>query len=146
MLIGTYQNNLGEKNRIALPKKFVTELGNRIIITKGYDNCVMIVNEANWSKLIDSFSQIAFVNSEIRDTRRFLLGSAVEINTDKQGRFVIPDNLKKYAKIQKSGTFIGLLDWIELWDSENWEQKEIELNSDSSNIAQKVANILNKGN
>jgi len=142
MLIGTYQNNLGDKNRIALPKKFYDELGKTLIITKGYDNCLMIVNEKKWEKLISSFEQIAFVNSDIRDTRRFLIGSATEITLDGQGRFVLPDHLKTYSKISKNGTFLGLIDWVELWDSEIWKNKEESINSESNIIAQKVSNIL----
>jgi len=146
MLIGTYQNNLGDKNRIALPKKFCQELGESLIITKGYDNCLIIVNEQKWNKLISSFEQIPFVNSEVRDTRRFLIGSATEITTDSQGRFVLPDHLKSYSKINKNGTFLGLIDWVELWDSEIWKNKEENINNSSNIIAQKVSDILIEDN
>lgn len=142
MIIGTYQNNLGEKNRIALPKKFSEEIGRDIIVTKGYDECLIIVDIKRWEKLIANFEQIAFVNSDIRDTRRFLIGSAIEVKTDTQGRFVIPDHLKSYAKIENEGTFLGLIDWIELWDSSVWNKKEETINNESNKIAQKISEIL----
>lgn len=144
MLIGTFTNNLGDKNRIALPKKFSSELGGKIIVTKGYDNCLIIVDVARWEKLIKSFESVAFVNSDIRDTRRFLIGSATEVETDKQGRFILPENLKMYSELKKTGVFLGLLDYVELWDSEVWTNKENEINKNAADVAQKVSQILQK--
>lgn len=144
MLIGTFENNLGEKNRIALPKKFVDELGDKVIVTKGYDDCLIIVDMKRWEKLLDSFKDIPFVNSDIRDTRRFLLGSATEVQLDKQGRFVLPENLKSYAKILKTGVFLGLVDWVEIWDKEIWADKELNINTNSNKIAEKVSEIITR--
>lgn len=146
MLIGTYNNNLGEKNRIALPKKFLEEMGTQLIVMKGYDNCLIIVNKARFEALVSDFAAIPFVNSEIRDTRRFLIGSAIEVDLDKQGRFVLPENLKSYSNIKKAGTFLGLIDWVELWDSHIWQEREESINNSSNEISQKVANILQNQN
>jgi MraZ protein len=144
MLIGSFKNNIGDKNRVAFPIKFKNELGSSLIVTKGYENCLIIVDKSKFSGLMNSIKDVPFVNSGLRDTKRFLIGSAQEIELDKQGRFVIPQDLKKYASLGNECVFIGLVDWIELWDKSIWDKKEESINSKSSEISDKLSELLNR--
>jgi MraZ protein len=144
MLIGSFKNNIGDKNRVAFPIKFKNELGSSLIVTKGYENCLIIVDKSKFSGLMNSIKDVPFVNSGLRDTKRFLIGSAQEIELDKQGRFVIPPDLKKYASLGNECVFIGLVDWIELWDKSIWDKKEESINSNSSEISDKLSELLNR--
>lgn len=144
MLIGSFKNNIGDKNRVAFPIKFKNELGTSLIVTKGYENCLIIVDKNRFSELMNSIKDVPFVNSGLRDTKRFLIGSAQEIELDKQGRFVIPPDLKKYASLGNECVFIGLVDWIELWDKSIWDKKEESINSNSSEISDKLSELLNR--
>ncbi len=144
MLIGSFKNNIGDKNRVAFPIKFKNELGSSLIVTKGYENCLIIVDKSKFSGLMNSIKDVPFVNSGLRDTKRFLIGSAQEIELDKQGRFVIPPDLKKYASLGNECVFIGLVDWIELWDKSIWDKKEESINSKSSEISDKLSELLNR--
>ena len=49
-----------------------------------------------------------------------MLSSSYEVEEDKQGRFVIPANLKEFAKINKNIVFVGVGQRLELWSEENW--------------------------
>lgn len=144
MIIGSFKNNIGDKNRVAFPIKFKNELGSSLIVTKGYENCLIIVDKSKFSGLMNSIKDVPFVNSGLRDTKRFLIGSAQEIELDKQGRFVIPQDLKKYASLGNECVFIGLVDWIELWDKSIWDKKEESINSKSSEISDKLSELLNR--
>jgi MraZ protein len=141
MIIGEYHQKLGEKSRIAFPKKFREELGNKLIITKGYEGCLVIVSPAQWEELVKESVSGPFVSGLIRDTSRFLLASASELDLDNQGRFVLPEFLKIYAQIAKEGVFIGLARWVELWDSEIWSKKVTEIEKNSSEIADKLSRL-----
>ena len=144
MIIGSFKNNIGDKNRVAFPIKFKNELGSSLIVTKGYENCLIIVDKSKFTGLMNSIKDVPFVNSGLRDTKRFLIGSAQEIELDKQGRFVIPPDLKKYASLGNECVFIGLVDWIELWDKSIWDKKEESINSKSSEISDKLSELLNR--
>ena len=48
MLIGQYLNSVGEKHQVSLPKKFREKLGDKLIITKGFENCLIVVSVENW--------------------------------------------------------------------------------------------------
>ncbi|QQR93785.1 division/cell wall cluster transcriptional repressor MraZ [bacterium] len=140
MLIGTQDSILGDKNRIAMPKKFSDELGNKLILTRGYDNCLIVVNDKNWNKLISQFEAVPFLNSDVRDVRRFLIGSAIEVELDSQRRFVLSENLKTYANLTKEVYFVGLGDWVEVWDKTIWSKRMNEMNS--TEIANKVFEVI----
>lgn len=146
MLIGEYTNKLGEKNRLALPKKFREILGNKVIVTRGYEDCMIIVNEQQWGNLLSVFNDKPFTATNVRDTRRFLIGGAAEADLDSQGRFVIPQNLKEFAGIQKEVVFVGLVDWVEIWDKQAWEKRLQMIQPKAGEIAEKLQNASNENN
>ena len=138
MIIGEYQSKIGEKKRVSLPKKFREELGEDIILTRGYEKSLILVNKGMWEKIAQDVINGSFINKNIRDTSRFLIGSAVEISLDKLGRFVIPNSLFQYAEIKTDIVFLGLVNWIELWDKSKWEERVMYLNSNSDKIADEI--------
>ncbi len=138
MIIGEYQSKIGEKKRVSLPKRFRDELGDDIILTRGYENSLILVNKGMWEKIGKDVINGSFINKNIRDTSRFLIGSAVEISLDKLGRFVIPQSLFEYGSLKKDVVFLGLVNWIEIWDKQLWEERVKYLNSNSDKIAQEL--------
>ncbi len=138
MIIGEYQQKLGDKNRIAFPKKFREELGNKLIMTKGYEGCLVIMSPAQWEEMVSDSVSGPFVSGLIRDTSRFLLASASEIELDSQGRFVVPTYLKEYSELDSEGVFLGLGRWVELWGQEKWSKKKTDVEKTSSVIGEKL--------
>lgn len=141
MIIGEYKQKIGDKNRIAFPKKFREELGNKLIITKGYEGCLLILSPAQWEELVSDSVSGPFVSGLIRDTSRFLLGSASEVELDSQGRFVIPPYLVEYSVIDNDAVFLGLGRWVEVWSDKKWHEKRVEIENNSSNIAEKLSGL-----
>ena len=129
------------RNRIAFPKKFREELGNKLIITRGYEGCAILMSPAQWEEMVSDLYQALSVSESIRDTRRFLLAGASEIELDAQGRFVVPPYLVEYSEIKVEGTFLGLGDWVELWSTDKWEEKRKQVESNSSSIGERLAEI-----
>lgn len=121
MLIGQYTSKLTDKKRIAIPKKLREQLGERLIIAQWYEGCLVLVSFENWQRLLERLTGPAGIITEpVREIDRFVLGSAFEITTDSQGRFVVPEILLEYAKIKTEVVFVGLGDRIEVWSLENW--------------------------
>ena len=141
MIIGEYQQKLGDKNRIAFPKKFREELGNKLIMTKGYEGCLVIMSPAQWEEMVSDVVSGPFVSGLVRDTSRFLFAGASEIELDSQGRFVIPTYLKEYSGIESDGIFLGLGRWVELWGDEKWQKKSHEIEGESSIVGDKLVGL-----
>jgi len=141
MIIGEYQNRISDGKRVALPKKFRDELSDKLILTRSYENSLVLVDKDKWENIASEAINGSFINSNVRDTSRFLIGSASEIDLDTQGRFVIPNSLFDYAKLETDIVFIGLVNWIEIWSKELWENRITYLIKNGSDIAQKLTGI-----
>lgn len=143
MLIGEFESKITENNRIALPKKFREELGNGLIVMNGYEGCLIVVNQEKFLALTKDIAEGRFINDAVRDSTRFLIGSAQEIRLDKQGRFVLPQSLIDYSGISDVGVFLGLLNWVELWDKNKWNERKLYISKNSTQISSKLDQILN---
>jgi MraZ protein len=144
MLIGEYTGKVGNKKRVSLPTKFREELGENIILTRGYEDALIIVNKKLWQNIASEVINGSFIDKNIRDTSRFLVGGAKEVELDAQGRFVIPTPLFEHAGLKDEVVFIGLANWIEIWDKEKWEERVEYLKENSDKIAKEISK-MNEG-
>ncbi|HSA83350.1 MAG TPA: division/cell wall cluster transcriptional repressor MraZ [Patescibacteria group bacterium] len=138
MLIGQFDSKLGEKHQASLPKKFRDVLGERLIITKGFENCLIIVSEKNWKTLLEGTEGRPFTNKSTRELQRFLLGNATDVELDSKGRFVIPEYLRKFAGIDTEIVFAGIQRFVEIWDKNSWEKHQNELTKSIGDIAERL--------
>ncbi len=138
MFIGEFTTQLGDKSRIAIPKKIRTQLNGKIYLTRGYDYCLMLIDEQNWEKLLKNINVRPLLNVNVRDTKRYILGGSVVIEPDSQGRFVIPESLKEFAQVTEKVTFIGTGEWVEIWDYEKWKNKLNNLTKEMDQIADRL--------
>ena len=81
---------------------------------------------------------VSLLEKENLEKRRFIFGSAVYLEIDEQGRFVLPTNLKEYSEIADEGVFLGLGRWVELWGLEKWKKKKSDVENESSVIGEKL--------
>lgn len=133
MLLGQYDGKIDDKGRTAFPKKFREVLGDKLIVTLGYENSLIVVSEENWKALLEGTEGKPFIQSETRETQRFLLGGASGVELDDKGRFVLPAYLREFAKVKDNVVFIGLSRYVEIWDKDRWLEyrKTLEKNIDT---------------
>jgi len=140
MLVGQYSSKIGAKRRVAIPVKFRQDLGQKFIITRWYEGCLVLTSMANWDKLLNRATKRAeLITKNVRETDRFLLGSAYEIEPDKQGRVVIPQTLVQYAMLTKTTKFVGLGDRVEVWDEKQWEKREKRILENAAELMEDIA-------
>ena len=137
MLIGEYQHSLDAKNRMIVPSKLREDLGNKFVITKGLDGCLYIYPTDEWVKLQEKLKTLPLTNKDARAFVRFFFAGASEVEIDKQGRGLIPQNLKEYAGIEKEIVSIGVLSRVEIWSKEKWNEYN-NSNIDYEKIAEKM--------
>lgn len=141
MLIGQYHTRISPKGRLAFPKRFREVLGDNLVVTVGYENSLMVVSAKEWKSLIEATEGKPFILGSARDTTRFLLGEASEVDLDEQGRCILPSYLRAHAKINEEVIFLGLNKYVEIWDKHVWEEYQQNLNENIGRIAEKLAEI-----
>lgn len=121
MFIGEFQHTLDAKGRIFVPSKFRDDLGENFIITIGLDNCLFVFPQEEFDRLKAKIDALSITNKDARTFSRFFFGHAGECEMDKQGRIMIPQNLRAFANLSKDVTVVGVSNRVELWDTAAWE-------------------------
>lgn len=140
MFIGEYQHALDSKNRMIIPSKFREELGDSFVLTKGLDGCLYAYPMSEWRNLEEKLKKLPLTSKDARAFVRFFFSGANEIDMDKQGRALIPQNLLEYAQVHKDIVSIGVSTRIEVWSKEKWEEYN-NLNIDFDGIAEKMSEL-----
>lgn len=141
MLIGEYKHTIDTKKRLAIPAKFRKDLGERAVITKGLDNCLVVYTLEEWQKLAQKLENLPFSQADARNFARIVLSGAADVELDKLGRILIPDYLKEYGVLKKNVTLLGLSNKIEIWDSEKWQEHRQKTESLAGDIAERLKEL-----
>lgn len=138
MVIGQYEGKIDEKGRTAFPKKLREALGDRLIVTFGYEHALIVVSESGWKSLLEGTEGKPFIQQEARETQRFLLGGASFVELDSKGRFILPGYLRKFGEVTDEVVFIGLSRYVEIWDKKRWFEYQQNLEKNIDTIAKRL--------
>lgn len=142
MFIGNFPHTLDDKGRLIMPSKFRKELGSNFYVTRGSDGAYLTVyTEEKWFDLLKSVENAGLNSVEVNKIKRYLSGNAVNLDLDKQGRFLISKELREKAEIKKDVLIIGVSDKIEIWDKDNWAKYEENINDDIELMSQIFSKI-----
>lgn len=121
MFMGEFQHNIDDKGRVIIPVKFRDELGDLFIITRGLDKALFVYPLNEWQIIEQKLKTLPFTKADARKFTRFFFSGAVESEIDKQGRVIIPNNLRSYAFLKKECVVIGVSNRIEIWSKDYWD-------------------------
>ena len=119
-LKGNYSQTMDVKGRMSFPQKLRDEIGDRFIDTKGIDGCLFVYSLENFEAICEKLRAIPMIRG--RAIQRNIMSWAIEVEADKQGRILIPQNLREQAGLTKEIIVSGVFDRCEIWDKERFEQ------------------------
>lgn len=123
-LMGTYHHNIDAKGRMSFPTKLRDLLGMEFYVTKSINQkCLTIYSKSEWEKLANKVAALPDSMGGL-DIKRWLFSGAGELVTDKQGRVLIPSDLRDFAGLKKDVVVIGLDDKAEIWNKELWDAQQ----------------------
>ena len=141
MLIGEFEHSLDAKGRLIMPAKLRESIGENFVVTKGLDGCLFAFSTSEWTNFEEKLKSLPLSNRNSREFTRFFLSGASECEIDKQGRFLIPNNLREAAELTKNVIIIGVGTRIELWDKEKWNLYNSDENISVEDIAENMTNL-----
>lgn len=141
--MGEYRHSIDAKGRIILPADFRQELGVTFIITKGLDSCLFLYGQAAWDELAAKLRALPLAKPEARALVRFFFAGARTLECDKQGRFLVPANLRNYAGItlKEDVVLTGADNRIEVWSKAHWDEYAGEVEPDVTAIAASLSDL-----
>lgn len=142
MFMGEYSHTIDAKGRVILPAKFRDELGPSFVVTRGLEGCLSVYTMEAWINLANGMKKLKASKENVRAFKRFLFGSAAEVEFDRQGRILIPGTLREYAQLKKDVTILGTGDKIEIWAQEAYEEYAAKIVPDMEEIAENLDESL----
>ncbi|MBE7037668.1 MAG: division/cell wall cluster transcriptional repressor MraZ [Ruminococcaceae bacterium] len=136
---GEYQHSVDAKGRMIVPLKFRELLGESFMVTRGLDNCLFVYPKEAWEAFTLKLKALPISNTNARQFVRFFLSGAIECEVDKQGRILLPQNLRSYGELKKDVSVIGVGERVEIWDSDKWVDYNSSLEPDI--IAQNMEDL-----
>jgi MraZ protein len=142
MFLGQYSHALDSKGRLTIPVRFREEVGAGLVMTQGYEPCLLIYPQAAWMSLAQKVAQMSVASSTARSYARLIFGNAFEAIPDKMGRILIPTVLRDYAGIQEEAIVVGVNSYIEVWSPTRWAET---MERDTRNLPNILAEVTRMG-
>lgn len=140
MFKGTYQHTIDPKGRLIIPSKYREMLGDTFVVTKGLDGCLFVYGNEDWEAFETKLKQLPLNDKNARKFARYFLAGANDVELDKQGRILLPVNLREAAGIDKEVVLAGVGNRIEIWSKEAWENEEVG-EEDMDDIEEKMSSM-----
>jgi MraZ protein len=134
MFLGEYIHTVDEKGRLTIPAKYRGDLAAGLVITRGFDQNLMIFPLSEWQSMAQDIISRPLGDTAMRTFRRRVFSGAMDLTPDRQGRIVIPPYLRDFAGIDSEVVIAGMYNYIEIWNTSTWNEvrNSIESSSDSS--------------
>lgn len=123
MFMGTFDHSIDTKGRVIVPAKFREALGDSFVVTLGLDGCLFVYPMDEWQDFVRQLKELPG-SKEARKLQRYFMAGAAPCDVDKQGRVLIPSNLREKAGLEKDIVFVGVMSKIEIWSKERWEEND----------------------
>lgn len=138
--MGKYNHTIDPKGRLSIPSKFREQLGDEFVLSRGMDDCLFLYPIEEWEKFADKISDLDLLVEENRDFARYFLSEAQYVTVDKQGRILMPSDLREEAGLDKDVVISGMGKRIEIWSLDSWNK-----NREKVNIGQTAKSMTGMG-
>ena len=116
------------KGRLNFPAKFRDAMGESFVVLEWVDSCLFALPMEEVQRLADKLE-----SDELMDSWAIsgdLFSTACEVVPDKQGRILLPAELRAYAGLEKDVTIIGNRNHAEIWATEVWNARRAAVTND----------------
>lgn len=121
MFLGEYRHTIDDKGRLTIPAKYRGSLAAGMVVTRGFDRNLMAFSLEGWEELAARVKSLPWSDPGAREFRRRVFSGAVDLIPDRQGRVLLPTYLREFANIDSDVVITGMLDHLEIWNSQAWE-------------------------
>lgn len=118
-LMGTYEHTMDAKGRMAFPTKLRERLGVSFIVTIGLDGCLYVYSAEDWDIFTEKLQTLTGAKAK---AAKMIIVNACTVEPDKQGRILVPQNLREYAGLSRDVTVLGVINRAEIWNSARFKE------------------------
>ncbi len=120
-MTGKFRHNIDGKGRLFVPARLREELGDAFYVTIGLGRSLMVLPEQVWKGLEEKKQSMPMAQVQ---NLRFFFANAVRCEPDKQGRILLPGELRRYGNLTQEVVLVGFGDKAEIWDAAAYDAME----------------------
>lgn len=135
MFLGEFAHTIDTKGRLTIPAKFRGLVATGLVVTRGFDQNLMLYPMGEWEALAARIAQRPLADTDMRAFRRRVFSGAVDLVPDRQGRIIIPPYLREFAGMDKEVVIAGMFNYLEVWSSESWVAVRDSIEADTTGWA-----------
>jgi MraZ protein len=124
MFRGRYTHTVDAKGRVAIPAKFRLQLDEGAVLASWLDGCAAIFTRESFEDLAAKVEALPLGDDNARRLSRFLFSNAFDVETDAQGRVVLPASIREWAGLGNEALVVGQRDHVEIWNPERWAESQ----------------------
>jgi MraZ protein len=121
---GSFFHTMDSKGRVSIPARYreiLKERKDRHLILTNFGGYVLAFPQSEWLKIEQKFAELPLFKKELRAFQRFLISGVEECLLDRQGRILVPPNLRDYAGLSREVCLVGAIRCFEIWDRNTFE-------------------------
>ena len=136
MFMGRYNHTIDPKGRLSIPSRYREVLGDEFVVSRGMDGCLFVYGIDDWKVFEAKLASLPLINKEARQFARFFLSGAQPVTVDKQGRILLPQDLREFAHLDRDVVLAGMGGRIEIWSLEKWNEnsEQVDINKISEGM------------
>ena len=138
MFLGEYEYHIDQKGRISIPARFRQEFQGGVVLSRGFDKCIIVHSLNEWRKATEHVISSFVVPDRQRRLNRVIFSASFNQELDRQGRVILPLILKEYAEIRDGVVIVGMNTHLEIWSKENWELERTKLAESAWRVAEGI--------
>ena len=125
MFRGVQHINMDAKGRMAIPSRqresLLAQCEGRVVITiDTQSNCLAVYPLPEWERIEADVQALPALNPGVKRFQRLVLGYASDLELDGNGRILLPQPLRDYARLEKKVVLVGQGNKFELWSEDLW--------------------------
>lgn len=140
---GRSRHTLDEKGRLAIPARFreiLKKRGDSSLVVTNLSNCLVAFARDDWKKIKDKAVNLPFFDSAANIYIRYFISGAIECPL-KQGRILVPPDLRELAGLKREVVLVGYLTRFEIWDKAYWEEEFERAKESFPEISQSLSDL-----
>ena len=127
MFRGRFEHAVDTKGRLSIPSGFRVEIqrrSERDPVLTNYGDHLALFPADEWETKEAELLDLSEFDTDAQDFQRYVVGDAMDCPIDAQGRILVPSLLRKEAELENKVIIAGVLNKVEIWNPERFEEKK----------------------
>ena len=129
MFRGIAKVSLDERGRLALPGRFREHLSvgdaKKAVVTINPnldEKCLFVYPVGGWQMIEEELDKRDSTRPQVHSFIRRFVGPATDVDLDKTGRLLVPEELRTHAQLEKEKkvVVVGVINKLEIWAEALW--------------------------